>query len=210
MIASIGTSAHENTAWNIRNRTTPSSTQPPDRVHHDRVDAVLEAAHRDCAGSDDGEDAAHLVLQVGRRARFADVALAPPTVDAAPWRDPRLGRVDRPRRRLEQREQRGVAVGAHRDRLDHRAAELGGELVDVDDEAFGAGDVGHVERDHQRPAELRELEHQAQVHAQVGRVDDGDDRVGRRLAVAPAFDHLERDLLVGRRRRQAVRSRAGR
>jgi hypothetical protein len=108
--------------------------------------------------------------------------------------------------RLEQGEQLGVAVGAHGDRLDHRAAELGGELVDVDLQPFGAGDVGHVEGDHERPAELRELEDQAQVHAQVGRVDDGDDRVGRRLAVAPALDHLERDLLVGRRRRQAVRA----
>ena len=40
-----------------------------------------------------------------------------------------------------------MAVGADRDGLDDRAAELGREPVDVDRQAFGARDVGHVERD---------------------------------------------------------------
>ena len=143
-----------------------------------------------------GEDAAHFLLQLGRRARLARrLAAAPASRRAAlRRRAARSSRASRP----------AWPSAAHRDRLDHRAAELGRELGDVDRQAFGARHVGHVEGDHQRPAEPLQLEHQAQVHAQVGRVDDGDDRVGRRFAVAPALDHLERDLLVGRGRRQAV------
>ena len=45
----------------------------------------------------------------------------------------------------------------------------------------GARHVGHVQRHQHRPAQAPQLQHQAQVHAQVGGVDHGDDQVGRAL-----------------------------
>ena len=98
-------------------------------MHHDRVDAVVEALHRRRAGRGQGEDAAHLALQVGRasgpRGRGSSTAALPGSVCAEPL--------------LEQGEQAGVAVVLHRDRLDHRAAELGREPGDVDREALRPG-----------------------------------------------------------------------
>ena len=63
---------------------------------------------------------------------------------------------------------------------------------------------------HHRQAEALQLEHQAQVQAQVGGVDDADQQVRRRLAGAPAEHHVARDRLVGRRRVRGCRRRAGR
>ena len=167
-------------------------------MHDARRCGAGSAAHCVARRRGDREDAAHLALQVGRRARLA----------RRRWCRRRRARPAAARRRAARSSSASSAAwpsALHGDGLDDRAAELGRRAVSTSiARPLRARDVGHVQRDHHRPAEPRQLEHEAQVHAQVGRVDDGDDRVGRRLAVAPAVDHLERDLLVGRRRRQAV------
>ena len=169
-------------------------------MHHDGVDAVLEAAHRRRAGRGDGEDAAHLELQVGRRARLARVASARRARRAL-----RSGLGASWPRRASSRASRPAWPSARTATVSttgqpSSAASLSTSICSPSARATSAMLRATISG---RPSCV-ELEHEAQVHAQVGRVDDGDDRVGRRLAVAPALDHLERDLLVGRRRGQAV------
>jgi hypothetical protein len=67
--------------------------------------------------------------------------------------------------------------------------------------------VGPIQRQHDRLAASHELEDQAQVYPQVDGVDHGDDQFRRRFVFATTVDHLERHLLVGRGRRQAVGAR---
>ena len=100
-----------------------------------------------------------------------------------------------------------MTIGTHGDGLDHRASQFSSELGTVDHQAAGPRHVNHVERHQHRPPELLQLEHQPQVQPQVGGVHHGDQRVGHAFAGTPAFDHLERDLLVRRGRLQAVCSR---
>ena len=71
------------------------------------------------------------------------------------------------------------AAAAHRGRSDHRRAKLFRQLVEIDLDAAPARDVDHVEHQHQRAADLLELDHQAQRDAQIGGVGDAKQQVGR-------------------------------
>ena len=105
-------------------------------------------------------------------------------------------------------QQRLFAAGLHGHGFDHRHAEFSVDsLRGVDGDAALFGDVDHVQRQHHRQAEALDFEHQAQVQAQVGGVDDADDGVGRLLAVAQAGHHVARDRFVGRGGGQAVGAR---
>ena len=64
--------------------------------------------------------------------------------------------------------------------------------------------VAHVQRDDHRPADPLQLEHQPQVQAQVGGVDDADQQVRRRLAGMPAQHDVARDRFVEARGFEAV------
>ena len=119
LIASIGTLAQENTAWNIRNSTTASSARP-------HTGCITTASMRCWKRS-------HRAPRPARRGRGCGAlrAAGRPTerrrrassVDAGRGRR-RAAR--RPSWRLEQREQRRRGRRLDGDRLDHRAAELGG------------------------------------------------------------------------------------
>ena len=89
------------------------------------------------------------------------------------------------------------AAAAHGDRRDHRRAKLFRQLDEIDVDAAPAGDVDHVEHEHQRAADLLELDHQAQGDAQIGGVGDAKQQIGRRLAGEPAEHDVARDLFVG-------------
>jgi hypothetical protein len=158
-------------------------------VQHDGVDAVAKALHARGSGRGDGEHAPHLALQLGTVGHGAGR-------HGDGLRGAHLG--------LDLRQQAGVAVAAHGHGFHHRAAEFARQCCHVDRQALRARHVGHVQCDQHRAAQAPEFEHQPQVHAQVGGVDHGDDRVGGVFARSPAFDHLERDLLVWRGRVQAV------
>ena len=86
----------------------------------------------------------------------------------------------------------------------HRHAELLRQPVDVDRDALPLGDVDHVQRDDDRHAQLQDLRRQVEIALQVGRIDDGDDDVGPRLAGVVAEDDVDGDHLVGAARGQAV------
>ena len=132
LIASIGTSAHENTAWNIRNRTTASSARPQTGCI---TTASMRCWKRRTAAA---PGAARARMRRTSSCRSADERASRRGSGSRRPRSPPLGSaVAEPR--LEQGEQPGVAVGLHRDRLDHRAAELGGEPVDVDRQALRRG-----------------------------------------------------------------------
>ena len=60
------------------------------------------------------------------------------------------------------------------------------------------------ERHHHRPADLLQLEREAQRQPQVGGVGDADDQVGRALGRELAQHHVARDLLVGRAGAQRI------
>jgi len=100
--------------------------------------------------------------------------------------------------------QRAHAVTAHGDGLHHRHAEPLREFRHVDDDAAATRRVHHVEREHHRPAQPLDLEHEAQVQAQVGGIGHADDEVGRRLAGVVAFQHVAGDALVRAGRVEAV------
>eukprot|EP01136_Pigoraptor_vietnamica_P045839 Opistho-1_new@24325 len=72
---------------------------------------------------------------------------------------------------------------AHRDGADHGHAEFGRQRIGVDGEAVARRHVDHVERNHHRPAELTQLEHESQVIFDVRGIGDHDQRVGQAFAV---------------------------
>src|SRR6185437_10022949 len=132
LIASMGRFAHEKTAWNIRKRTTASRTRPSTGCI---TTASMRCWNR-CSDMAPGATAA--MMRRTSRCRSADdgaSAEAAAALVAAP---------------------RAAALDG--DGLDDRAPELGGEPRDVDRQPLRACDVGHVERDHQRPAEALQLE----------------------------------------------------
>ena len=94
-----------------------------------------------------------------------------------------------------------------RDGFHHRATQLTRQSGHVNGQPLRAGHIGHIQRNDQRFAQALEFEHQAQIHAQVGGVHHRHDGVGRRFAFPAAFNHLQHHLLIGRRWRQAVRTR---
>ena len=69
------------------------------------------------------------------------------------------------------------AVALERGNLDHRHAEVVGELRRVDAVAVPADDIHHVQRDDHRNPQLSELRGQIQVALQIGCVDDVEQRV---------------------------------
>ena len=71
-------------------------------------------------------------------------------------------------------------------------------------EPVALGEVDHVERDDRRQAELDQLQREAQVIVEVGRVEDDHQRIGLALALLLAEQHVARHRLVGARRLEAV------
>ena len=200
LIHACGAFAQLNTAWNMRNSTTPSSSGPPSgaaRPGRARPSAAHARGHAVAGGI---EHAAHLALRRldvrgrGGRGRLqARVrTLAGRLVEAVV-----VDRLD----------ELALAAGAHGDRADHRDAERLLERGAIELVAALLGDVAHVERDQHRAAEALELQHQAQVQAQVGRIDHADQQVRRRLGRMPAEHHVARDRLIECRRLQAVGTR---
>jgi hypothetical protein len=95
-------------------------------------------------------------------------------------------------------------AAAHRHRLHHRHAEFGAEPLDVDAEPIAAGEIDHIERDHRWQPEIDQLEGEAEVIVEIGRVQHDQQRVGEALALLAADYHIARDRLVGARRIEAV------
>ena len=181
LMASIGTSAQLNTAWNIRNIVTASTSMPHTGCITTRSMRSLVARLPTGSRTATAEDAAHLALGVEH------------VVESRRLPGPRHGGSHR---RVECFEQALRAVAVHADRLDHRHAEFARQSRAVDHDALLPGHVGHVERHHHRQAQALGLEHQPQVEAQVGRVGHADQQVGQRL-LALARDDVARDGLVG-------------
>jgi hypothetical protein len=86
---------------------------------------------------------------------------------------------------------------AGRHRGDDRRADLGRQLLQIDPQALALGDVEHVERQHERPADLLELQRQAQDQPQVGGVGHADQHPRSLLAGQTAQDGVARHHLVG-------------
>ena len=70
-------------------------------------------------------------------------------------------------------------------------------LTEIDVDAAPAGDVDHIEHEHQRTADPLELDHQAQRDAQIGGIGDAQQQVGRGFARQPAEHDVAGDLFVG-------------
>jgi hypothetical protein len=66
------------------------------------------------------------------------------------------------------------------------------------------GDVDHVQRDHQWPAEFDQLTDEIEIPLQVARIDDNDDEVRRRRVSPQAAQHFHRHVLIGRAANQTV------
>ena len=98
----------------------------------------------------------------------------------------------------------GDAAAAHRDRLDHRHAELSLDRRRVELEAVAPGEVDHVERDDGRQPELDQLECEAQVVVEVGGIEDDHQRVRLALALLLAEQDVAGDGFVGAGRIEAV------
>ena len=77
--------------------------------------------------------------------------------------------------------------------LDDRAADLTGQLGNIDLVAFLFHDIHHIDGDDHRDTELRQLRGQIQVALQVRAVDDVEDRVGALSdQIVSRHDFLER------------------
>jgi hypothetical protein len=71
------------------------------------------------------------------------------------------------------------------------------QALQVDAQALALGDVEHVERQHERPAHLLQLQHQAQDQPQVGGVGHADQGLGRDPRRPAAHHGVAGDDLVG-------------
>ena len=78
----------------------------------------------------------------------------------------------------------GDAALADGDGLDHRHAELCFEPLRIELEAVALGEIDHVERDDRRQPELDQLQREAEMIVEVGRVDD--DEQARRAGARPS------------------------
>ena len=97
--------------------------------------------------------------------------------------------------RVEALQQLGGAALADRNRRGHGDAQFRREAIGIDGDAAVARQVEHVENQQHRPADALQLQHQANAEAEIGRIRDADDAVGRGF-VADAENHVARDLLV--------------
>ena len=104
-------------------------------------------------------------------------------------------------------EQGFFAIVLHRDGFHHGHAQFGRQPGRVDDHAALARHVRHVQRQQHGQAQALDFQHQAQIQAQIGGVDDADDGVRARVAAAQAAHHVARDGFIGRGGRQAVGAR---
>ena len=100
--------------------------------------------------------------------------------------------------------QRIDALAAIADHRDHRHPQFASERCGIDRLAAPGGDVGHVQCDHERPAQLDQLADQEEVACQAAGIDHRHDQVGRRRVRAQAAQHRHRHVLVGRLRDQAI------
>ncbi len=115
-------------------------------------------------------------------------------------------RARRNRRRTQYLDQVAGAGCLDADRFDDRHTEFGRQAVGIDDDAFAPRDVRHVQSDDHGQAQPLQAQHQPQILAQIGRIRDAHDEVGRGLARAPPEQYIRGDLFVGRQRVEAVGS----
>ncbi len=101
--------------------------------------------------------------------------------------------------------QRVQALASPRDDRDHRHSERGLERGHVDLDPCGSGLVHHVERDDRGDTGLEHLVREVEMPLQRARIAHHHDRCGS--APRPWKDRVDRDLLLGRSRGQAVGSR---
>src|SRR5207302_1368436 len=106
--------------------------------------------------------------------------------------------------RVDDLRQRALAAGAHRDGRHHRHTERTLERRAVERVAALRGEVAHVEGDDHGPTQALQLQDQAQVEAQVGRVDHAHQQVGRGLGRVPAEHDVAGDGLIECGRLEAV------
>ncbi len=167
---------------------------PRDGVHHERIESRERLLAHGLDVADHAQDAPHLAL---RLLDLVERGLAPLHRRAPP----------RMRQGLELLDEVSHAAVLDGDGFDDRHAEFALEQRAVEPVAAIDGEVAHVQRNDHRHAEVAQLEHEAQVEPQVGRVHHADDELGRRLVREPSEQEIARDRLVERRRRQAVRAR---
>ena len=105
---------------------------------------------------------------------------------------------------VERRMELGHSATAHRDRLDHRDAELLLELGRIQLKSVALGEIDHVQRDDRRQAELDQLKREAQMIVEVRGVEHDDQGVGLALAFLPAEQDIACDGFVGAGRIEAV------
>ncbi|MNT01760.1 hypothetical protein D3C72_1362410 [compost metagenome] len=99
------------------------------------------------------------------------------------------------------------AIVLHRHGFHHGHAQFLRQLGRVDEHAALARHVRHVQRQQHGQAQALDFQHQAQIQAQIGGIDDADDGVRARVAAAQAAHHVARDGFIGRGGRQAVGAR---
>ncbi len=166
--------------------------RPEYRMQHDRVHAIARGYAVEPVCADQGQNSANLGL----------VVLDFSGAGRSPCRD-------RPRARrrfqaVEHRHQIPHAAGLDADGFDHRHAQLVGQTIGIDIDAFASGDVAHIEGNDHGQAQPLQAQRQTQILPQVGGVGDADDEVGLSLPGAAAQQHIRGDLLIGRQRVEAV------
>ena len=162
---------------------------PADRMEQDAVEAVGNAAGRGFADDRAQGDVAGAALE-----RKAVVAGAGAGADYA------RGEQDR----VELGEQLRNAAFAHRDGLDHGNAELGREFRRVEHEPVACRQIDHVERDHDRQAEVDQLQREAQMIVEIGRVDHHQQNIGQAFPRLLAEQDVAGDGFVGAGRVEPV------
>ena len=168
-----------------------------DRVQHHGIEARERGEARRHAVAGLGEHAPHLALRgldVGRARRRRRLAAAARLRQHLAGEAVTVDGVD----------ELLLTAGAHRHGRHHRHPERALERGAVERVAALLGDVAHVERDDHRAAEALELEHQAQVEAQVRGIDHAHQQVRRRLGRVAAEHHVARDGLIEGRGLEAV------
>ena len=184
----IGASAPANTAWNMKNSSAASSSGPATGCS---VMPSRRCDQRRCAPC-----ASVTALAIVRASRCNRVIS--------------LSGDSRDRRRFaaQQRRQPGAELGQpappHRHRRDDRQAEDGRQPFGIDAGAVTFGQIDHVERHQHRQAEPAQFENEAQMVAQIGGIDDRDDRIEALFTRQHAQHGIAGDGFVGRSRRQAV------
>jgi hypothetical protein len=89
------------------------------------------------------------------------------------------------------------ARAAHRHGRYHRHAQRIAQRRGIDDQPVALGEVDHVERHHDRPAQLDQFLREDQVLFEVGGIEHDHQHVGLRLAGKFAQHHAAGHFLVG-------------